>query len=98
MTVLVFGGSGFIGSKVVECLTKNNVETLSYDIIASNFTRQKAKWIRADILELSSIERLFYEYEVDTVVHLVGLPAINYCEKNPQFSFMLNVVSGSYIS
>jgi len=93
MTVLVFGGSGFIGSKVVECLTKNNVETLSYDIIASNFTRQKAKWIRADILELSSIERLFYEYEVDTVVHLVGLPAINYCEKNPQFSFMLNVVS-----
>ena len=93
MTVLVFGGSGFIGSKVVECLTKNNVETLSYDVIASNFTGQKAKWIRADILELSSIERLFFEYEVDTVIHLVGLPAINYCEKNPHFSFLLNALS-----
>jgi len=93
MTVLVFGGSGFIGSKVVECLTKNNVETLSYDVIASNFTGQKAKWIRADILELSSIERFFFEYEVDTVIHLVGLPAINYCEKNPHFSFLLNALS-----
>ena len=93
MTVLIFGSSGFIGSKVVECLTKNNVETLSYDVIASNFTGQKAKWIRADILELSSIERFFFEYEVDTVIHLVGLPAINYCEKNPHFSFLLNALS-----
>jgi len=93
MTVLVFGGSGFIGSKVVECLMKNDVETLSCDIIASNITGQNTKWIRTDILELSSIERIFFEYDVDTVLHLVGLPAIDYCEKNPHFSLLLNALS-----
>jgi len=93
MTVLVFGGSGFIGSRVVKCLARNNVETLSYDIIVSNLIEENVKWVRADILELSSIERLFFEYDVDTVIHLVGLPAIGYCEKNPHFSFLLNALS-----
>jgi len=93
MPVLVFGGSGFIGSKVVECLLKNNIETLSFDIVASNMTRPNTKWIRADILELPSIERILFECNVDTVIHLVGLPAIDYCEANPHFSFLLNVVS-----
>jgi UDP-glucose 4-epimerase len=44
-------------------------------------------------LELTSIERILFEYGVDTIIHLVGLPAIEYCEKNPHFSFLLNVVS-----
>ena len=92
-TVLVIGGSGFIGSKVVEELMKNGIETICCDIITSHLAGEKLKLIRADILELSSIERIFFEYGVDTVVHLVGLPAIDYCEKNPQFSFLLNTLS-----
>lgn len=94
-TVLVIGGSGFIGSKVVEYLVKNNVDVLSCDIVALNPIVQnlKLKLIRADILELSSIERIFFEYDIDTVIHLVGLPAIDYCEKNPHFSLLLNALS-----
>jgi UDP-glucose 4-epimerase len=91
--VLVIGGSGFIGSKVVEYLVKNKVDVLSCDIVASNLTVQNLKLIRADILELSSIERIFFEYDIDTVIHLVGLPAIDYCEKNPHFSLLLNALS-----
>lgn len=90
---MVIGGSGFIGSEVVKMLTENGVETISYDIIQSNTAGENNKWIRADILELPSIERIFFEYQVDTILHLVGLPAIEYCERNPRFSFLLNVVS-----
>ena len=89
---MVIGGSGFIGSKVVKVLVKNRVETICYDIIRSNAVGE-GKWIRANILELPSIERIFFEYQVDTIVHLVGLPAIKYCERNPRFSFLLNVMS-----
>jgi nucleoside-diphosphate-sugar epimerase len=94
-TILVIGGSGFIGSKVVEYLVKNNVDVLSCDIVALNPIVQnlKLKLIRADILELSSIERIFFECDIDTVIHLVGLPAIDYCEKNPHFSLLLNALS-----
>lgn len=91
MTVMVIGGSGFIGGRVIEALTRDNHSALSYDIIDS--LSHKAKSIRADILELSAIERLFFEYDIDAIVHLIGLPSVDYCEKNPQLSFQLNVVS-----
>jgi len=93
MTIMVIGGSGFIGSEVVKTLAKNKIETISYDLIQSSTIGENNKWIRADILELPSIERVFFEYQVDTIIHLVGLPTIDYCEKNPSFSFLLNVLS-----
>lgn len=91
MTLMVIGGSGFIGSYVVKALTTNGIEVIAYDLIQSSVEDNKS--IRADILELPSIERVLFEYQVDTIVHLVGLPTLEYCEKNPRFSFMLNVMS-----
>lgn len=91
MTTMVIGGSGFIGSRLVDALTKSNFNAISCDVISS--LNDKVKLIRADILELSAIERLFFEYDIETIIHLVGLPSIEYCEKNPQFSFQLNVAS-----
>jgi len=90
---MVIGGSGFIGGRVVGALTKNKVDTLSYDIVNSYSLDEKTKWIRADILELPAIERLFFEYDVEAIIHLVGLPSVGYCERNPHFSFQLNVLS-----
>lgn len=93
MAILVVGGSGFIGSEVVKFLTLNNVDAVSCDLIHTSFADARDNWIRADILESQSLERVFFEYQIDAVVHLVGLPAIEYCQKNPSFSFMLNVMS-----
>lgn len=90
---MVIGGSGFIGSEVMKTLVKNKIETISYDLIQSSTIGENNRWIRADILELPSLERVFFEYQVDTIIHLVGLPTVNYCEKNPRFSFLLNVMS-----
>ncbi len=93
MGTLVLGGSGFIGSKVVQELAKTRSGTLSYDVVQSNFAESDAKWIKADILEPLALERVFFEYGVESVVHLVGLPDIAQCERDPQLSFYLNVMS-----
>src|SRR5467141_1658952 len=93
MAVLVVGGSGFIGGTVVQSLTKRGIETIGYDLIHTSSADFQKIWIRADILEMQSIERIFFEYNIDSIVHLVGLPAIDYCQKNPHFSFLLNVMS-----
>jgi len=93
MTVLVIGGSGFIGSTVVKSLAAKNIEAVCYDLIHTDSNGDKNNWIRADILELQSIERIFFEYNIDSIIHLVGLPAVDQCAKNPHFSFLLNVMS-----
>ena len=74
-------------------MTDSNIETICYDLIHTDSASAKNHWIRADILELQSIERIFFEYKIDAIVHLVGLPAIDYCQKDPHFSFLLNVMS-----
>jgi len=93
MAILIIGGSGFIGSRVVDVFVKNHICVLPYDIINSGRLNEKAKWVQADILDLSAVERLLFEYEIEAMIHLVGLPSISYCEKNPHFSFQLNVLS-----
>ena len=93
LAVLVIGGSGFIGSAVTQSLSGKGIESIGYDLIHTNSADNQRNWIRADILETQSIERVFFEYKIDAIVHLVGLPALDLCEKNPHFSFLLNVMS-----
>lgn len=93
MSILVIGGSGFIGSRVTSLLNRNGIEVISFDIVRSNFSSENIKIFIGDILNLSSIRRLLFEYDISSIIHLVGLPSIGYCEKNPYFSFELNVLS-----
>ncbi len=66
---------------------------ISCDIIKSENSGTPLRWVQADILSLPSLERIVLEYKFDSIVHLVGLPSVDYCERNPQFSYLLNVAS-----
>jgi UDP-glucose 4-epimerase len=93
MGVLILGGSGFIGGKVVKKFTKEKDDVISYDVIQSEAAGVRARFIRGDILEPLALERVFFDNDVHTVLHLVGLPDIAHCERDPQLSFYLNVLS-----
>jgi UDP-glucose 4-epimerase len=90
--VLVTGSSGFIGRKVVENLNTNGAQTLSLDVIRST-SNGAANFLTADALNLPAIDRILFEHDCRTIIHLVGLPHIGSCEKDPNLSFQLNVLS-----
>jgi UDP-glucose 4-epimerase len=92
MTTLVVGGSGFIGHESLKVLAKNGVDLISYDKMPVS-SGETCKCLSGDILDLSSVGRILSEYPIDTVLHLVGLPVVESCEKNPNLSFLLNVMS-----
>jgi UDP-glucose 4-epimerase len=90
--VLVTGGSGFIGHKVVENLIRFGSQALSLDVISSSLNCH-ANCIVADVMDLPTIDRILSEYDCGSIIHLVGLPHIGSCHKDPYTSFRLNVLS-----
>jgi len=88
--IAILGASGFIGSLLVEALIAQKKEPLGIDIIKP---KGEYNWLIADIIAPATIERIFFEYSVETVIHLVGLPQIGLCEKDPHFSYLLNTQS-----
>ncbi|MDH5770078.1 MAG: NAD(P)-dependent oxidoreductase [Candidatus Bathyarchaeota archaeon] len=88
--IAILGASGFIGSLLVEALSSRRKELLGIDIVKP---RSDYNWLIADMIEPAAIERIFFEYAVENVIHLVGLPQIALCEKDPHFSYLLNTQS-----
>jgi UDP-glucose 4-epimerase len=88
--IAIIGASGFIGSSLIEELTSQKKQPLAIDIVKP---KGDYNWLIADIVEPATIERILFEYSVDTVIHLVGLPQIDLCEKDPHFSYLLNTQS-----
>lgn len=93
MSILVLGGSGFIGRKAVEEFANTGTNVVAYDVVQSEVPENNVSFVKADILDPLSLGTVFFENHIDAVVHLIGLPDITQCEKDPQLSFYLNVLS-----
>jgi len=90
MSILVTGGAGFLGSHVVRTLKQNGEDVIVLDKANCN---EDVTSIVSDVNDLETLERYMKEYDISTVVHLVGFPHIGMCEKNPHLSFKLNTLS-----
>src|SRR5271157_1143274 len=93
LAIMVVGGSGFIGSRLVQELSKARMSVISYDLVQDSSTSEDLKAVRADILDLYPLDRMFFDHAVECVIHLVGLPVVSYCERNPHLSYLLNIAS-----
>ena len=104
MTILVTGGLGFIGSKVVLQLLKRNIDVIATDI---NIEKNKNKLIKninklfldnnliryekLDITNYQQIENIFKNNKIDSVINLAyGIGTI--CEENPLLASKINIV------
>lgn len=88
MKVLVTGGSGFIGSHVVDKLKDKGVDVRIYDGILSNY-RKDVEFYQGSILDMTSLG--FALYGVDAIYHLAAIADVKDVYNDPYYSESINV-------
>jgi len=69
---LVTGGSGFIGTNLVDGLLQHDWEILNVDIQEPVKMEHRGFWRKADILDVDVIDNVFDDFQPDTVIHLAA--------------------------
>jgi nucleoside-diphosphate-sugar epimerase len=72
MKVLVTGGSGFIGTNVIEALSQAGNSILNYSLHAPLKSEQAQYWRAGDILDPAAMADAFREFRPERVLHLAA--------------------------
>ena len=105
MNVLITGGAGFIGSHVVRLFVNKypdyhiiNLDKLTYAGNLENLTDIESKpnytFIKDDICNFESINKLFIQYDIDAVIHLAAESHVDRSIVDP-FTFAQTNVIGT---
>ncbi len=90
-TILVTGGTGSIGGQIVRALLKKpvkNVIVFSRDeikhfLMQNQINDKKLVTFIGDIRDQKSIERVFYDYQIDFIFHAAAMKHVVIAEKFP---------------
>jgi GlcNAc-P-P-Und epimerase len=88
MKVLVTGGSGFIGTNLIERLLADGHSALNIDIKPPQDERQRPQWREVDIMDASKLSRVTAEFAPTHVVHLAARTDID--EKKDVAGYAVN--------
>jgi len=103
-TILVTGGTGFIGSHtcvellkqgydvvVVDNLCNSNVEVLNR---IHTITGKNVMFYQLDLLDKTALDSVFADHDIDAVIHFAGLKAVGESTKIP-LSYYHNNLTGT---
>jgi len=88
MKVLVTGGSGFIGSHVVDKLREKGIQVRVFDMKYPVF-RDDIEYYKGSLLDLEAL-RMAME-DIEAVLHLAAVANVNFVFKEPHYSEAINV-------
>lgn len=94
MKILVTGGLGYIGSHISSLLKESCIiiDNLSNSSLNYNKYLPKSKVIKSN-MNLKSLKKIFNTYEIDCVIHLASLKAVNESIYNPLKYYENNFIS-----
>ena len=75
--ILVTGGSGFIGSNLVEYLCSKNHEIINFDIKKPKNKLFLKNWFEGDILDKEKLASCFTKFNPEYVIHLAARTDLN---------------------
>ncbi len=95
MKIIVFGGSGFLGSHVADALCDCGHDVTIYDIKHSAYLRDSQKMIVADIMDKPKVEAAIKG--CDVVYNFAGIADIEQANKTPLESVKFNILGNTVI-
>lgn len=93
--VLVFGGAGYIGSHTVRHLLDNGYQVVVADNLMYGHREavdKRAKFVHADLLDIISLQKLFFDNKIDTVIHFAAFAYVGESVNEPEKYYYNNVV------
>jgi UDP-glucose 4-epimerase len=97
MAILVTGGAGYIGSICVEELLKQDFEVIVLDNLQEGHKEAvspEATLFVGDIGDRFLLDRLFHDFQIETVMHFAAEATVEFSMKDPQIFFETNVTKG----
>ena len=104
MSILVTGGTGFIGSHAIVELINEGYSVLALDNLSNSkppvikriqeITGKSFEFLNGDIRDAQLLKNLFSNHTIDSVMHFAGLKAVGESVSNP-LAYYENNISGS---
>lgn len=90
MKILVFGGSGFLGSHVADALSEAGHKVTIFDLKPSPYLRDDQVMVTGDILDMDLVEGVIKKQDV--VYHFAGIADIDECAARPVDTVKFNIL------
>lgn len=101
MKILVTGGTGYIGSHVVTELLNQGHEVVIIDSLVNskvsvlysieNLTGKKPIFYHENLINFSTIEKIFKDHSFDLVIHFAGLKSVSESVEKPLLYYQQNL-------
>ena len=87
--VIITGGSGFIGTNMLDYLLSLNYHVINFDKSKPRNDRHNAYWMDVDICIKEKLEELTIQFEPDYIIHLAARTDLN--EKSNLKGYKANI-------